>query len=190
MKALILIMLIEYCIASPKTYLAEINASPKNLIQTKDEGRPKKFLETNDSPTYLIQTKDEDNMESANGQDYFYVEENAGGEDYAQSDLPEYGSAGGEDYADQIELPEDYIVADTPDAKVERFIELFGYLEFNDDDKEVLYDIVNSKGLNVDKLKSFKDKLLSESPKGLKDVQPYMDVMLDFIDKVLFATKP
>ena len=98
--------------------------------------------------------------------------------------------AGGEDYADQIELPEDYIVADTPDAKVERFIELFGYLEFNDDDKEVLYDIVNSKGLNADKLKSFKDKLLSESPKGLKDVQPYMDVMLDFIDKVLFATKP
>jgi len=174
MKVLILIMLIEYCIASPKTYLAEINASPKNLIQTKDEGRPKTFLETDDSPTYLIQTKDEDNMESANGQDYFYVEENAGGEDYA----------------DQIELPEDYIVADTPDAKVERFIELFGYLEFNDDDKEVLYDIVNSKGLNADKLKSFKDKLLSESPKGLKDVQPYMDVMLDFIDKVLFATKP
>ena len=98
----------------------------------------------------------------------------------------------GADYADlQAELPEDYIVANTPDAKVERFIELFGYLEFNDDDKEVLHDIISFKEPNVDMLDSFKVKFLSESPdKVLKVVQPYMDAMLDVIDKVLAAVKP
>jgi len=170
MQIFLIVMFLGNCFAGPSQYLVEGKDGSKYLIETGGEKRTMATEETEIGEELINENMEEEGI----GYDYF-------------SDVVD-----GADYADlQAELPEDYIVANTPDAKVERFIELFGYLEFNDDDKEVLHDIISFKEPNVDMLDSFKVKFLSESPdKVLKVVQPYMDAMLDVIDKVLAAVKP